>query len=698
MKNTLITLLFAFSLLWQANAQNSENTSLIGMWPYGPGNSVNTWDNYAMLSLGRAVQIYDYANPQEPQLTGELFLDDMIIAFAFDNNLAFAGGYKGLYIIDITDVTQPTILSILPVGNKLRGVAIHNGYLYITVYTEGIGIVDYSDPANPFIANFLEANYAIYDLIILDNILWTASGYNGFSAWDLTEPLEPEILLSNQDYGNITGIEIFGQYLYVASSWQGLIVFDVSNLPEINELSEYPASGLKLQLHRDGNLLALTHLSNGITLYSLENPASPDSLSTYFSPWPNRKAILNNGYVMHCNFLEFNILDANNPQNIERKASIELPDIAQYCEIVENHLYVNSPSGSMMIFDVANPQAPQKLLQKHLGDGHYVVHAKDDLLFYNISYKLIISDLSTPSNPVVLDSLNGTTTITHVVKHQNLLFVADYDTLQVFDISDIHAPVRLEAFETGRIQDMKVSGNRLYCTEFSYFYFIDFSNPQQMTRSELVENMATNSIAVKDSLAYVLSKVYPSTWDYSLKIFNVKNPDNIQQHGHMMREKDFQYGVVEGDYLYVQEWGVGIHIFDIHGPTPELCGFYPVSISPNKIAAENGILYVPSGWGMDFVANDLIASAGGIYIERDQRLLLYPNPAAQSINFELDDKSYSNTFTYEIVKMDGAATLSGKLTAGQQQLNLDGLPVGVYVLRLIREGNIYKSGIFVKQY
>ncbi|MBS4061331.1 MAG: T9SS type A sorting domain-containing protein [Bacteroidetes bacterium] len=697
MKNTLLMLLFAFSIFWQANAQNSQNTSLVGMWPYGPGNAVDSWDHYAILSLGRVLQIYDYSEPQQPQLKGELLLDDLAFAFAFDSNLVLVSGYKGLHFVDITDIMHPVLLSTLPSTNWVRDVELHNNYAYISGYEGSIGIVDYSNPANPFMAGFVETNLSSQEMVIADDILWLTSTYDGFSAWDISAPLAPVHIVTNTDYGNITGIEVFGQYLYVASGSQGLIVFEISNLPTLNMITNFPAYSFNAKLHRDGNLLALTNLFQGFNLFDLSNPAAPFSLSTFSSASPNRKVILNNGYAFHCNALDFNIFDVSNPQNIAQIANFELHDFTQYCEIRDNHLYANNASGSVMIFDVTNLQAPQKLKQIFLGDGHMVAHAKDGLLFYNIYNKLIISDVSTPSNPVVIDSLHSATTITHVLKQNNLLFVADYDTLRVFDISDIHAPLRLESYKLGSLRDMKVSGNRLFCAVSSGFLFIDFSNPQQIFRSETVENMSTNSIAVKDTLIYVVSNVYPSIADYSLKVFTVNSSGNIQQLSHMIQGRHFNYGVVDGDYLYVQESQVGIHIFDIHTPTPVLCGFYPVSIISSKISVENGILYVPKLHGVDFVANDLLTSSGGIFIERNNRLKLFPNPATDKISFHLDEDLAGEPLHYSIMPINGSVVAQGSLSSGQQQLDLEGLPAGIYVLKLQRKGGAYKSGMFVKQ-
>lgn len=693
MKTKLIFLLVLLTGL----SPQAQNTSLVGRWPYGPGNAVDSWNHYAMLSLGRSLQIYDFSNPQQTQLTGELFLDDMAFAFAFDNNTAFVGGYKGLYIIDITDVTNPSILSFLPSTYYVRDVEVHNGYLYASGFNGGLGVLDYADPTNPTIAGSVVTNFNKGDIVIENNTLWMASSYDGFSAWELTNPLQPTLLLSSQDYGQITGIEVFGSTLYLASPSQGLMTFDISNLPTIRQLAVYPLTGFSLRLHRDENLLALTNLYHGFSLFDLSNPAAPNSLSVFEANWPNRLVTLNNGIALHCNATGFHVIEVGNAPNMTIKAFFELPDVAQYCKKWDNYLCVNNSMGSLMIMDVSNVQQPHKLMQKYLGLGFIVAYAKDDLLFYNLYSKLFISDMSMPSNPVILDSLYGTTTITHVEKQGNLLFVADYDTLQVLDITDLHDPVRLATYELNSLMDMKVSEGKLVCAENSGFFFIDFSNPQEIIRSERVTNTYTSSIEVKDNLAYLVSDVWPSIADYSLKVFNLTNPNNIQQIGQYIQGKRFDYSVIDGDYLYVQENNIGIHIFDISTSPPLLCGFYPVDIFVSKIAVKDGIIYTPSGWGLDFVANDLITSTGGFFIESNERLKLFPNPAGSSIQFKLDNAYIDKSVQFTILQTNGSEVRQGRLSPGQQQLDVAGLPAGIYVLKLQYNAEIYKRGLFVKQ-
>ena len=204
-------------------------------------------------------------------------------------------------------------------------------------------------------------------------------------------------------------------------------------------------------------------------------------------------------------------------------------------------------------------------------------------------------------------------------------------------------------------------------------------------------------MAVKDTLAYVVSSNYSSIAEHSLKVFNIKNPDSVFLVTSRDQGRQFENVVLDGDYLYVFETSVGLQIYDTQEIYTVLCGFYSINRFIVKIAVANGISYLPVFAGIDIVQNDLITSAENIFIERSERLNLFPNPANSQINFELEADNHTGIFTYEIVQINGAGNKSGKLTAGQRQISLDGLPAGVYVLQILKSGEKYKSGLFVRQ-
>ena len=146
-KASVFLFIFAFYLA-SAFGQDNLNTTRIGVWPYGHGNAVAIHENHVFLSYGRTIQIYEYTNPVQPQLLGEVFMDDMICALAFDGNRAFVAGYKWFFILDVANPEQPEIISSLNISTLANTVSISGNYAYLALCDQKIYIIDISDAQN----------------------------------------------------------------------------------------------------------------------------------------------------------------------------------------------------------------------------------------------------------------------------------------------------------------------------------------------------------------------------------------------------------------------------------------------------------------------------------------------------------------------------------------------------------------------
>ena len=72
-----------------------------------------------------------------------------------------ADDYAGLEIIDISDLTNPIIVSQIHDGWDAYGVTVRGSYAYVADYGGGLEIIDISDPYNPVeIGQFDDGGYA----------------------------------------------------------------------------------------------------------------------------------------------------------------------------------------------------------------------------------------------------------------------------------------------------------------------------------------------------------------------------------------------------------------------------------------------------------------------------------------------------------------------------------------------------------
>jgi hypothetical protein len=680
-------------------AQNNLNTNRIGVWPYGWGNTVACYEDLLFLSYGRVVQIYDYIDPEQPLLKGEVFMDDRIGVFVFKNGKAFTAGQTGFYILDVANPEDPEIISSFEIPSPANAISLSGNFAILALNNNNLYIIDISDIQNPFTVVAHDMQHSVHGLVMKDGLAWMAAGSEGIMAYDLSNLLTQTLVYHYPSSGLMLSLEFVGDHLFAFNRELGLMSFEIGNLPDFNLLSTTYIYGFGSKISVENNIIAITLGWIGFAIYDISNPADPDSLGTFYADIPNRNVILKNGYAFHCNASVINIFDLSNPQEIDLLAQIGLSVPSLYLNYWENHLFITSPYGSVMAVDVTDPQQTLKVWQ--IDDDEMnpnIIHSKDSLLFQGHLQLLKVYDISEPSNPVYLNTIVSTNTIYTVLKHNNLLFVTNYSNLQVFDISDIYAPELLGVYPYGGIKEMVAEGDILYCVRTSEFLILDISNPANLSKLSGTSNFFSTSLAIKDTLAYVVSSHHNTMPDKSIHVFNVKDPTSVFIEKSIEPGRRFEKARIDGDYLYVFEGHVGLHIYDIQDITPVVCGFYntgPYAVI--EMAVDKGIIYVPVSAGVDIVKNDLLSSAGNIFIERNDRLKVFPNPASEMISFVLDDILHTGTLTYEIIQINGSYNKSGRLASDRQQISLHGLSTGVYVLHVFHEGKKYKSAMFIKQ-
>jgi hypothetical protein len=697
MKKASVVLVFFAMYLASAFGQDNLNTTRIGVWPYGWGNTLEIHEDHVFLSYGRVIQVYEYADPQQPELKGEVLVDDRISVLAFADGKAYAAGYKGFFILDISNPEQPEIISQLDIPGFAYGVSLDANFAYLALDDNYLCIIDISDTQNPVMVAVHEMQHLMNDVVMSDGLAWIAAGSSGVMAYDLGDPAMPELVYHYPTSGNMRNLALVDDLLYAFNLDQGLMIFDIANLPDFNLLSSTYIDGWGTAIHIENDIIAVTLGWLGFALYDISNPSAPDSLGAFYADMPNRQVILKDGYAYHCHGPAFNIIDINTPNEMTLLASIGLSETCRNASYWNNHIYASSPTSNIMALDVTNSQKVVKVSEIECYGGSNNVYVKDNLLFQYGYNKIVVYDLTEPSNPVFMDSIVTAPSINLILKHNSLLFVSKNNDLEVFDISDIHAPILLNIYPYGAIRDMVANDNLLYCVKSSGFLIFDIGDPSNISQLSSTQNYASTSLAVKDTLAYIVSSWFPTLPDKSLNIFNVKDPKVVYNVSSTEQGRQFQKVDVEDDYLYIYERNIGVQIYDIQELPPAFCGYYSNRLYEVEMPVVNGVMYIPLTAGVDIVQNDFLTSTDNIFIKREDRLNLFPNPAGDFISFMPEDPYHSATFSYEIIQLNGGGIRSGTLTAGQQQISLVGLPAGVYVLQIHKAGEKFKSGLFVKR-
>lgn len=698
MKRSLLTLLFVVLIKSALIAQESLNSSRLGTWPYGFALTAEVFDDYAIASVGRTLQVFDFTDPEEMVLSSEVFIDDIVYGLKVRDNLVYAGGYfGGFYIIDVSDPGQIELVSSIDIGLNFSSIDLYGNYAYLISSDNGIYTVNIEDPTSPFYVGEYEISESIKDICVYNNFAFVSIVDQGIVVFDITDPINLFAVSSYDTTGYFVDILTSGDSLYALNPHCGLMLFDISDPTDFELISNTNQIFNGLSLSKWNNIVAVSVSSHGVFLYDYTDPLNPVITDSYQLPSINRKVILKDGLAFHLSTFALYMLDVSDPQEISKLDEVNMAGITQYASFWNDHMYTHGDNNPLRIFDVSDPANPVVVFEETGTQKYFETYAKDDLLFLADYFWLKIFDVSTPASPVLLDTILGTTTIIKVLKQDNLLFVADYDSLQIFDISDIQGAVRKTIIPYNHMDDMVLDDNFIYCLGVSNLDIFDISDPNDIVLVYHKDYSSSNSLALHDSVLYIASTVYPTMHDYSLLVLNVADPANTIKVKSMELQRDFLKAIVSDGYLYIYERGNGLLIYDLTIPeNPELCGFYKVDWSAFEFDVVDGIGYLPVITGIDIMHNDLIMSADHIFIPASERLVLYPNPASDHVSFSLGETITSVKISYELISMNGAVVKTGTVNADNTPITLNELPSGMYIIRVVFNEKTSKSALFNK--
>ncbi len=166
----------------------------------------------------RGLSVVSLRDPKQPKIVGKLNAD-CSGGYYFGRGVYLRGdylygvSYGPFFIVDVSDPTRPTLVSI----TELRGFGsdcfINYPYAYVTMYYGGLNILDISNPANP---------------VLID---WVGyGGYQDEAGWD--------------NLGCYQSVATYRGAAYITEYYTGLMTFDVPT-PD-----QAPAGKLTVRSHR----------------------------------------------------------------------------------------------------------------------------------------------------------------------------------------------------------------------------------------------------------------------------------------------------------------------------------------------------------------------------------------------------------------------------------------------------------------
>lgn len=589
-------------------------------------------DGYAYCALTYGLVILDVSDGFPFDTLSALYLPSRYgRTGAIEKNgdiLYFSRYYDGVYLVDVSDVANPQILSQYPARFKVEHSFPKDNLLFMTESDSGLTILDVTDPSQPELLSIIRdidrpqrvfaqgdiavvagrlalhilkiadpthtertasyippkpdgaySNPVVQNVILKDNI-----AYVGLSTpdmfmhiLDLSNPSNPKLLNSYKpsDVDHLSDIDMV---LEDSLLFYGSDVIDVSDpmIPRlIHQYRPYACRGMDVY---DEKIYVARH--NWFLVYDLRGMKDSLNIYTYmgYHEWP--------GWTE-------SVIGRDNDTLIFAAVNDAGPIEAEIFSI-----NVNDPQNPIIIGRCENP----------IQDKCRALYIQGDYL-YSGKY---IFDVSDPSNMNIIGQFSGSFSVSSVADifiHDNLAFLVigalfgtgSYtDGLYVYDIADPQMPIYISRYDADinflSNNNVVVRDTIAYLTTENGLHIINYADPATPLLISIYSDNPCASLDISDSLAYLLT-------NRNFDIIDISDPTFPVQLG--FYEHYPYFGSPEGiaigeNYAYVATYHTNLRVIDISNPLdPFLAETYrtPSEVTYD-IFARDGIIYLADHNGL----------------------------------------------------------------------------------------------------
>jgi hypothetical protein len=224
-----------------------------------------------------------------PSLFGSVATDSTAINMVIsgDGNTAFVADYEGgLQVVDISDASEPVVLSTLNTDGLAFDVALSSdsNTVYLADESNGLQIIDVSDRSNPgYIGNFLTEGYAIGIELSGDGSIAYVADVSSLQIIDVSNAQSPNLLGSFATSGTAYNVTLSTdeRTAFVAVNAAGLDIVDItsSTSPVLISTQDTPGETRAVQLSNDDKTAYVTDDSFGLQIIDINDLANPRLLS-----------------------------------------------------------------------------------------------------------------------------------------------------------------------------------------------------------------------------------------------------------------------------------------------------------------------------------------------------------------------------------------------------------------------------------
>lgn len=432
----------------------------------------------------QGIAIVDVTELIGPRLINQFQTAGRVFGLATRGDTVYAAmGAEGLDIYDCTDALNPGLLGTLS-GFNLRSLVLDNSILYATDVSIGLLTIDVSDPASPRNIVGLDIPGWHYGLALdtMRNQVWVCSYVGGLHIVEIADTTNPSILATLSING-AWAVDVESGYAYVVSWSDSLHVIDVESLTqtaslylgdlditgvwpydisidgERGSIVGFLGSWWTLDVSGPDNPIIVDGTARGgicaeaaineswivlglegskIAFFERAKPLIPENIISSEN-WP-RDLILRGDTLYSSegwSGLAIYLID-NSSADVEVLSRFSPEKVHVWGQVVDPpYVYLVCGDTGLIVVDIFDPHAPQRLAQLGFGSRALSVYSAGDSLYIGLEQGGVrVVDLLDSENPVLVYSHPTTGSVSDITKQDELLYVAQaFDGVFIYDTS-----------------------------------------------------------------------------------------------------------------------------------------------------------------------------------------------------------------------------------------------------------------------
>ncbi len=281
----------------------------------GSANDMKIDGNTIYLANSFDLKIFDSQHPDPPILESEvIFAGEPSSTYVFDEIGILSNGLIGFDLINLSDITDPTIISKYDQEGVSYYESIINNTLVYCATSEGLEVIDISDTSNPTSLATLAVGKA-KALEFADNIVYLATESDDFLTINVTIPTAPVQLDNAGIVNGLLDVSINSNYAFVTMGSNGYSIVDISNPAALSIHSTHAVTVSANGIDVNNSVLSIAEFTNGVQLYNISDINSITSLDSKLVGTHNVTKVVYNGDDLYVTAKEDGvfIIEASDP-------------------------------------------------------------------------------------------------------------------------------------------------------------------------------------------------------------------------------------------------------------------------------------------------------------------------------------------------------------------------------------------------